>query len=144
VKVVAANESTNELRERPLGEVAKELTSDLSLLVRQEIQLARAELTDQGKAAAPAGARFGGAAVAGLCALGAMTAFLVLVLSLFLDAWLAALIVTLVLGAVAFVLVRQGRQILARAMARPPLEETIDTVKEDVEWAKTRAASARS
>jgi VIT1/CCC1 family predicted Fe2+/Mn2+ transporter len=144
VSAVAANESTNELRERPLGEVAKELTSDLSLLVRQEIQLARAELTDQGKAAAPAGARFGGAAVAGLCTLGALTAFLVLVLSLFLDAWLAALIVTVVLGAVAFVLVRQGRQILARAMARPPLEETIDTVKEDVEWAKTRAASARS
>jgi len=144
VSVVAANESTKELRERPLGEVAKELTSDLSLLVRQEIQLARAELTDQGKASAPAGARFGGAAAAGLCALGALTAFLVLVLSLFLDAWLAALIVTVVLGAVAFVLVRQGRQILARAMARPPLEETIDTVKEDVEWAKTRAASARS
>lgn len=140
---MAANETDNRLRERPLGEVAKDLTSDLSLLVRQEVKLARAELTQQGKAVAPAAAMFGAAAVVALAAIGVLMAFLVLVLSLVLDSWLAALIVTAVLAVAAFVLVRQGKQLLSRA-ARPPLEQTIETVKEDVEWAKTRAASARS
>jgi len=134
----------NGLRERPLGEVAKELTSDLSLLVRQEIQLARAELTQQARSAVPAVAMFAGAAVAALCALGAVTAFLVLLFSLFLDSWLAALVVTLLLAAVAGVLALQGKKILARATQKPPLEETIETVKEDVQWVKTRASSARS
>ncbi len=140
---MAANETENRLRERPLGEVAKDLSSDLSLLVRQEVQLARAELTQQGKAVAPAGAMFGAAAVVALAAVGVLTAFLVLVLSLVVDAWLAALIVTAALAVIAFVLVHQGKQLLSRA-ARPPLEQTIETVKEDVEWAKTRATSARS
>lgn len=134
----------NGLRERPLGEVARELTSDLSLLVRQEIQLARAELTQQGRLIVPAVAMFAGAVVAGLCALGALTAFLVLVFSLFLDSWLAALVVTALLAAGAAVLALQGKNVLARATRRPPLEETIETVKEDVQWAKTRASSARS
>jgi len=141
---VVANENANDLRERPLGEVAKELTSDLSLLVRQEIQLARAEVTQQGRSLVPGIAMFAGAAVLGLCALGALTAFLVLLFSLFLDSWLAALIVVALLAAVAFVLVRQGKERVAQATRRPPLEETIETVKEDVQWAKTRASSARS
>jgi len=141
---VAANEHSNDLRERPLGEVAKELTSDLSLLVRQEIQLARAEATHQGKALVPGVAMFGGAAVAGLCALGALTAFLVIVFSLFLHSWLAALIVTLLLAAGAYVLVRQAKQRIARATSHAPLEQTIETVKEDVQWVKTQASSARS
>jgi uncharacterized membrane protein YqjE len=139
---VAANERMNNLRERPLGEVAKDLTNDLSLLVRQELQLAQAELKQQGRSMVPAVAMFAGAAVAGLCALGAMTAFLVILFSLFLDDWLAALIVTLLLAGAASVLALQGKKILERAK-RPPLEETIETVKEDVQWAKTRAQSAR-
>ena len=141
--MAAADNQANELRERPLSEVAKELTSDLSLLVRQEIKLARAELTEQGKAMAPGAGMFGGAALVGLCAAGALTACLVLVFSLFLDSWLAALVVTVLLAVAAYVLVRQGKQVFSRA-AHAPLEETIETVKEDVQWAKTRASSARS
>jgi uncharacterized membrane protein YqjE len=140
---VAANEATNELRERPLGEVAKQLTSDVSLLVRQEVQLARAELTQQARRLMPAAVMFGGAAVVALCALGALTAFLVVVFSLFLASWLAALVVTALLAIGGFVLAREGKQLLARATSAP-LEETIETVKEDVQWAKTRASSARS
>ena len=59
------NESGNELRERPIGEVAKELTSDLSLLVRQEIELAKAEMAEKGRTAAPGLEMFGGAGVVG-------------------------------------------------------------------------------
>jgi VIT1/CCC1 family predicted Fe2+/Mn2+ transporter len=136
------NETDNELRERPIGEVAKELTSDLSLLMRQEIELAKAEMAQKGRTAAPGLGLFGGAGVIALCAAGALTAFLVLVLSLFLPEWAAALIVGAVLAAVAYVLVRQGKERVAEA-GKPVPEQTIETVKEDVEWAKTRASSAR-
>jgi VIT1/CCC1 family predicted Fe2+/Mn2+ transporter len=136
------NENENELRERPIGEVAKQLTGDVSLLVRQEVELAKAEMTQKGRTAAPALGIFGGAGIVALCAAGATTAFLVLVLALFLPDWAAALIVGAVLAANAYVLVRQGKERVADA-GRPVPEQTIETVKEDVEWAKNRASSAR-
>ena len=136
------NDNGNELRERPIGEVAKELTSDLSLLVRQEIELAKAEMAEKGRTAAPGLGMFGGAGIVALCAAGAVTAFLVLVFSLFLPEWAAALIVGTVLAAVAYVLVKQGKERVADA-GKPVPEQTIETVKEDVEWAKTRSSSAR-
>jgi VIT1/CCC1 family predicted Fe2+/Mn2+ transporter len=136
------NETENQLRERPIGEVAKELTSDLSLLMRQEIQLAKAEMAQKGRTAAPGLGMFGGAGIVALCAAGALTAFVVLVFSLFLPEWAAALIVGAVLAAVAYVLVRQGKERVSDA-GKPVPEQTIETVKEDVEWAKNRASSAR-
>jgi Putative Actinobacterial Holin-X, holin superfamily III len=131
-----------ELRERPLGEVAKDLTSDLSLLVRQEVELAKAEMAQKGRTAAPGFAMFGGAGIVSLCAAGALTGFLVLVFSLFLPDWAAALIVGAGLGAIAYLLVRQGKERVAK-VGKPIPEQTIETVKEDVEWTKTRASSAR-
>src|SRR5215217_4812228 len=98
------NESDNELRERPLGEVAKELTSDLSLLVRQEIELAKAEMAQKGRTAAPGLGMSGGAGIVALCAAGALTAFLVLVFALFLPEWAAALIVGAALAALGYLL----------------------------------------
>jgi Putative Actinobacterial Holin-X, holin superfamily III len=136
------NEPENELRERPIGEVAKDLTSDLSLLVRQEIDLAKAEMTEKGRTAAPGIGMFGGAGIVGLCAAGALTACLVLVFAIFLPDWAAALIVGAVLAGVAYVLARQGKERVAEA-GKPVPEQTIETVKEDVEWTKTRAQSAR-
>jgi VIT1/CCC1 family predicted Fe2+/Mn2+ transporter len=136
------NETDNELRERPIGEVARELTSDLSLLMRQEIELAKAEMAQKGRTAAPGLGMFGGAGIVALCAAGAITAFLVLVFSLFLPDWAAALIVGAALAAIAYLLVRQGKERIADVGKLVP-EQTIETVKEDVEWAKTRASSAR-
>jgi len=132
----------SEQRERPIAEIAKDLTSDLSLLVRQEIELAKAEMAEKGRTAAPGLGMFGGAGVIGLCAAGALTACLVLLFSLFLADWAAALIVGVVLAAIAFVLARQGKERVADA-GKPVPEQTIEEVKEDVEWAKTRASSAR-
>jgi membrane protein implicated in regulation of membrane protease activity len=94
------------------------------------------------RTAAPGLGMFGGAGVAGLCAAGALTAFLVLVLSLFLPEWAAALIVGAVLSVAAYVFAKQGKERVADA-GKPVPEQTIETVKEDVEWAKTRASSAR-
>ena len=131
-----------ELRERPLGEVAKDLTHDLSLLVRQEVQLAKAEMTEKGRVAAPGLGMIGGAAVVALMGAGALTAFLVLSLSIVLPEWLAALLVGAALGVAAYVLAKYGKKRVGEAGAPVP-EQTIETVKEDVEWAKTRATSAR-
>jgi uncharacterized membrane protein YqjE len=136
-------QNENQLRDRPLGEVAKNLTSDVSLLVRQEIELAKAEMGQKARTAAPGIGMFGGAAIVALCAAGALTAFAVLVFSIFLPEWAAALIVGAVLAALAVVLVRQGKQRVADA-GKPIPEQTIETVKEDVEWKKTRASSARN
>ena len=79
----------------------------------------------------------GGAAAAGL------TACLILALSEVGPDWLAALIVALVLGAIAAVLALQGRNRI-RAATPPVPEQTVETVKEDLEWAKTRTPSART
>jgi hypothetical protein len=140
--MASPTDQENELRDRPMGEVAGDLTRDLSLLVRQELELAKAEMSEKGRTAAPGLGMVGAAGVAGLAAAGAVTAFVILVLALFLPEWLAALLVGAVLAAVAYVLVQQGKQRVKEA-GKPVPEQTIETVKEDVEWAKTRASSAR-
>ena len=136
-------ESTLGRRDEPLGEVARDLTRDLSLLVRQEVQLAKAEMAEKGRVAAPGVGMIGGATVTALLAGGALTAAAILALAIFLPEWLAALIVGAVLAVAAYVLVKQGKERVAEAGAPIP-EQTIETVKEDVEWAKTRASSARN
>jgi len=139
---MSTNGSPEELRDKPIGEVASDLTRDISLLVRQEIALARAEITEKGKAAAPGLGMIGGAGLLGLMAAGAATACAVLVLALFLPGWLAALIVALVLTGVAYVLAKRGKE-QVQSVGAPIPTQTIETIKEDLEWAKTRATSAR-
>jgi Putative Actinobacterial Holin-X, holin superfamily III len=142
VSEVSSGNQETALRERPLGEVARDLTRDLSLLVRQEVELAKSEMAQKGRVAAPGLGMIGGAGVVGLLAAGALTAFLILVLSIVLDEWLSALIVGAALAGAAFVLARQGKERVEEAGSPLP-EQTIETVKEDVEWAKTQATSAR-
>jgi hypothetical protein len=142
VSEVSSGNQGTALREQPLGEVARDLTRDLSLLVRQEVELAKSEMAQKGRVAAPGLGMIGGAGVVGLLAAGALTAFLILVLSIVLDEWLSALIVGAALAGAAFVLARQGKERVEEAGSPLP-EQTIETVKEDVEWAKTQATSAR-
>jgi Putative Actinobacterial Holin-X, holin superfamily III len=130
-------------RDEPLGEVARDLTRDLSLLVRQEVELAKAEMAQKGRTAAPGFGMIGGAAATALFAGGALTAAVILLLAIFLPEWLAALIVGAMLAAAAYLLAQRGKERVAEAGAPIP-EQTIETVKEDVEWAKTRASSARN
>jgi uncharacterized membrane protein YqjE len=133
---------TDDLRVRPLPELLKRLSDETTRLVRQELDLAKAELQAKGRQAGQGAGMFGAAGALGLAALGALTACLILALNAVMPAWLAALIVTVVYAVIAFVLVRQG-QAKTRA-ARPPVpEQTVETLKEDVEWAKTQARSAR-
>jgi len=131
-----------DLRERPLGELVKQLAEQTSTLVRQEMELARAELTQKGRIAGKGAGLLGAGAVIGLLAAGALTACLILVLSELVPDWLAALIVAVVFGAIAAVLALKGRDRM-QAAGPPVPEQTVDSVKEDVEWAKTRTQSAR-
>jgi hypothetical protein len=130
-------------RDEPLGEVARDLTRDLSLLVRQEVELAKSEMAQKGRVAAPGFGMIGGAAAAALFAGGALTAAGILLLAIFLPEWLAALLVGALLAGAAYLLAQRGKERVAEAGAPIP-EQTIETVKEDVEWAKTRASSARN
>jgi len=125
------------LRERGVGELVKDLSGQMSTLARKEVELAKAEMTEKGKKAGAGAGMLAGAAVAGLAALGALTAFLILVFALFLPSWAAALIVTAIWGATAGVLAMQGIERL-RAMGKPVPEKTVESVKEDVQWLKHR------
>ena len=85
---------------------------------------------------------FGGAGVFGFYAVGALTAAAILGLATAVAAWLAALIVTAVLGGLAGILALQGRTKVQQATPPVP-EQATESVKEDVQWAKTRAQAAR-
>jgi len=137
-----ANGEANELRSHSTGDLVKQLSEQTTTLVRKEIELARVELTEKGKVAGQGAGMFGGAAVAGLLAAGTLTVVIIALLDKAMDLWVAALIVTLVYGAVAAVLAMRGRDRVKEGMPPAP-EQTVETVKEDVQWAKSQAKSAR-
>src|SRR3954462_1044562 len=91
----------DELRDRPVGELLKELSQETTTLVRKELELAKAEMAEKGKQAGLGAGMFGAAGIAGLLALGALTACLILALTPAMKDWLAALIVTAVYAAIA-------------------------------------------
>jgi uncharacterized membrane protein YqjE len=137
---MAAHDPATDPRERGIGELVKDLAGQTSTLVRQEIKLAQAEVTQKGKLAGKGAGMLAGAAVAALLMLGALTALLIVVLDSFAALWLAVLIVTLVWAVVAAVLALAGRKALQSAT--PPVPQTVETVKEDIQWAKTQTGSA--
>jgi uncharacterized membrane protein YqjE len=137
-----ANEPAPQLREQSVGELFRQLSDDTSKLVRQELKLAQAEMTEKGKKAGKGVGIFGAAAIIGLLALLTFTACMVAALATGMPVWLAALIVTVVYAIAAGGLALIGKQRISEAT--PPLpEQTVETVKEDVQWAKTQLPSAR-
>jgi hypothetical protein len=133
----------NTLRDRPTGELLKELSEQSTTLIKQEVDLAKAELQQKGKQAGMGAGMFGGAGLFGIGAFAAVTTALIAGLATATDTWLAALIVAVVYGAVAGVLAMQGKNKVQEA-APPVPEGAMESVKEDVEWAKTRARSGRT
>lgn len=132
--------TTDELRDQPAGELMKRLSEETSRLVRLELSLAKAEMTGKATTIRAGAGMLAGAAVVGLLAAGALTATLVALLATAMDTWIAALIVTVIYAAIAAVMAFAGRSRIADATPAVP-EQTIETVKEDVAWAKTRGAS---
>ena len=135
-------EQGGDLRENSIGELFGKLSNETSTLIRQEMELARAELTEKGKQAGKGAGLFGGAATVALLGAGAITAGIILLLALVIPDWLAAIIVGLVFVGIAALLGMKGRDEIQQATPPVP-EQTVDTVKEDVQWAKTRAQSAK-
>jgi hypothetical protein len=135
-------QTTNSGDDRSASELLRDLSQQTGDLVRQEMELAKAELRVKGKAAGLGAGMFGGAGLMGLYALGALTAAAILGLAIVLDAWLAALIVGLAYGAVAGVLALTGKKKVEQATPPVP-EQAIESSKEDVEWTKERAQAGR-
>ncbi|MDQ6835318.1 MAG: phage holin family protein, partial [Actinomycetota bacterium] len=89
------------MSDRSMADLLKQLSDQTASLVRQELELAKAELTVKAKQAGLGAGMFGGAGIFGVYAVGALTACLILALSTAMAGWLAALIVTVVYGALA-------------------------------------------
>ncbi len=135
------HEDTEDLRHLPTGELVKQLAEETSTLVRQEIELARAEMTAKAKRAGIGLGELGSAGIAALYGLGALTACVIAALALAMPVWAAALVVAVVYAAVAGVLALVGRRQLEQGLPVTP-ERTQQTIKEDLEWAKTRKPSS--
>jgi uncharacterized membrane protein YqjE len=132
----------NPLRDASIGDLMKQLAADTAQLVRQEIELAKAETAEKGRKAGPGLGMFGGAGLLALLAAGTFTATVIAAIAEATPVWLAAAIVTVVYLAIAGILAIVGRDKVKEALPPVP-EQTIETVKEDVAWAKTQMKSAR-
>jgi len=124
---------------RSLGELFSDLTRDVSVLVRKEIDLARTEISGRAKTVARDAATLGvgGALIyAGILAL--IAAVILGLAKAGLDAWLAALLVGLVVVGIGGALIQKGRTGLASTSLAP--RRTVETLKDDAEWAKERVS----
>jgi hypothetical protein len=139
---MAQRDGNNDLYDRPTAQLLRELSQQTTDLVRQEIDLAKAEIGEKGKRAGLGAGMFGGAGLFGAAAFAALTTAIVAALQLAMPVWVAALIVAVVYGIVAAVLAQRGRQKVQEVGAPVP-EQATDSVKEDVQWAKTRMRSGR-
>jgi hypothetical protein len=121
---------------RSVGELIGEVTSDLSHLMRQELELAKAEMKVEATKAGKGAGMLGGAGVAAHLALIFVSLTLMFALGNVMDVAWAALLVTVLWAVVAAVLAAAGRQRLKEVHPKP--EQTIESVKEDVQWARTQ------
>jgi uncharacterized membrane protein YqjE len=120
--------------DRSLGELFSELSRQTSTLIRQEVALAKAEIKEKGS---EVGKDVGMMAAGGLLAyagLLALIATIIIILAEFMDWWLSALIVSIVVLGIGGMLVQRGMSALKQTNMKP--EQTIETLKEDKEWAK--------
>lgn len=121
-------------QERSIGELFAELAKDTSTLVRQEVALAKTELTEK---ASRVGRNVGYLALGGAVAYAALLAFAaaaVIVLAQAMPWWVAALIVGIIIAIVAAVMISKALATLKQTDVAP--RRTVETLKEDVQWAK--------
>ncbi|MBT2416891.1 phage holin family protein [Streptomyces sp. ISL-22] len=124
--------------EASVGELVQEASQELSDLVRAEMRLAQAEMSQKGKRLGMGGGMFGGAGLVGFLALQAMVATAIAALAVPLPVWAAGLIITGALLVVAALMAAVGKAKVARATPPTP-ERTVESVKADVAEIKERA-----
>ena len=126
-----------------ISDLMRQLTEQTTRLAQKEIELAKVEMSAKGKRLGIGAGAFGGAGLVAVLGPGAVVAAAILLLATAVTAWLAALIVAVVLFAIAGVLALLGKRKVDEAT--PPVPEaTLETVKEDVELTKQRAAEGRA
>lgn len=125
-----------------IGSAAKQLSEDLGILVRKEMELARREMMEKVKTAGVGAGMLSGSAITGLLTLGSLTALLIVAIGLALPLWLSALIVTAMWAAITAVLALTGKKKIQNAGSLVP-EQTIQSVKEDVQWAQSGLKSGK-
>ena len=122
--------------ERSLGQLVGDLSTNLTTLVKQELELARTELKEEATKAGKGAGMLGGAGVSGLLALILASFALAYLLDNWMPVELAFLIVTVLWAIVGAVLAARGRKELKNA--NPQLPETQQTLKEDAAWVKAQ------
>jgi uncharacterized membrane protein YqjE len=129
-----------DLREEPIGDLVKQVKGEATTLVQQELKLAKAEVGEKAKEVGVGAGMFGGAGyMAHLAMLGLMLC-VIFALATAMQAWLAALIVTVVFAAAAGVLALSGKKKIQQAgppvpqQAMESVKQTIETVKEEAKW----------
>ena len=130
--------SQQDHRDESIGELVKQLSTQTSTLVRQEMKLAQAELQEKGKKAGLGAGMFGASGIVAFLGAATLIAAIVLALATALDSWLAALIVAVVLLAVAGIAALMGKKQIEQATPPAP-EQTIESVKQDVDTVKEGA-----
>jgi hypothetical protein len=122
--------------DRPIGELFAEAMRDVGHLVRQELELAKTETREELGQAARTAAAFGVAGLLGFLALMLVAFAAAWALAEVMPAGLAFLLVGLVIAGVAYAAARIGKERLEHLDPVP--HETVDTIKEDVQWVKAR------
>jgi hypothetical protein len=123
--------------ERSLGELFQELSQDTSALIRQEMALARVEMTDRATAFARDSALIvAGAVLAHVALLAATAACILGLVQLGVQGWLSALIVAVIFAVGGGVMAASGRAALKRRSLTPV--ETVDSIKETAQWLKNQ------
>lgn len=120
--------------ERSIGDLFSELASETSTLVRQEFQLAKTEMTQKATSAGKDVGMLGAGGALAYAGLLAVIAAVIIGLGEFIPMWLSALIVGLVVIGIGYMLVQRG--LTALKQIEPAPRQTIETLKEDAEWAK--------
>jgi uncharacterized membrane protein YqjE len=128
--------------ERSVAELTGDLAREMASLVQHEIELARVEMTEKSKRLGLGAGMFGTAGLCALFGLGCLSACAIAALAQVMSVWLAALIVGGAYLVIAGITALAGRAEL-RAAAPPVPEGAVESSKEDVQWLKRQAKSAR-
>ena len=120
--------------DRSMADLLKGIVENVQNIIRSEVKLAKAEVSEEAAKASKAGRSFGMAAVLGLYAGGFLLFTVFLVLALFMPTWVAALCVTVLAGIGAAVMFSSGKKMWKQVNTKP--EKTIESVKENVAWLK--------
>ena len=137
-----SEQRTEALKQESIPQLLRELSIETTTLVRQEIELAKTELNEKTKTITASAVAFAVAAVFALGAFAAFTTLLIALLAEVVPVWAAALIVLVIYAVVAAVAAQMGRKKIADATPVVP-QQAAQSVKEDIEWVKTRAQSSK-